>query len=131
MHTPNISGLYIVRLLNEEPMPIDRDPRRVDTCARVTSANVKVGKTQDLSIRASNYHKVFGEKNALFEPLAQIDLDDIADAEGWVMHCLRRYRKPSPKGRPLEWLEGISYEDAKAAVFRALDKAGIPYDRID
>ena len=121
---PKSSGLYIVCLLNEEPMPVTRDPRHVDTCARVTSANVKVGKAQDFSIREANYHKDFDEENVLFEPLVEIDPDEIVDAERAVMRYLRPYRMRSPKGGLLEWLEGISYEDAKAAVFLALEKAG-------
>ena len=119
------SGLYIVRLLNEDPMPVTRDPRYVDTCARVTSANVKVGKAEDLIARQEDYWNDFDQENVVFEPL--VLLDDIVAAEKVVLRRLKPYRKLSPKGGRLEWLEGISYEDAKAAVFAALNDAGIPY----
>ncbi len=39
------------------PMPIDLDKRRVETCARVTGANTKVGKAQKLETRRRDYCK--------------------------------------------------------------------------
>jgi hypothetical protein len=119
------SGIYIVQLKNEIPMPVTRDPRYVETCAKVNRANIKVGKAKDLAIRESNYWKEFDEENVLFEPLAE--MDDIQAAETVLLRALKQYRKLSPKGGRLEWLEGISYEDVKITVFATLDEQGINY----
>jgi hypothetical protein len=119
------SGLYIVRLLNNNPMPVTRDPRYVDACARVSSDNIKVGKAKDFDIRQKNYWKDFDKKNVVFEPL--VKLDDINTAERAVLQKLKKYRKLSPKGGKLEWLEGITYENAKKAVFEALDESEISF----
>lgn len=119
------SGIYIVQLKNEIPMPVTRDPRYVETCAKVNRANIKVGKAKDLALRESNYWKEFDEENVLFEPLAETD--DIQTAETAILRALKPYRKLSPKGGRLEWLEGISCEDVKITVFASLDEKGISY----
>lgn len=124
---PKSSGLYIVRLLNEEPMPIDRDPRRVDTCARVTSANLIVGKAHNLEARRKNFWRDLDAENVLFEPLALVDAECLVLAKKSALASLQEYRIAGTKGRDIHWLEGISYEDAKARVFCALDEASIPY----
>ena len=119
------SGIYIVQLKNEAPMPVTRDPRHVETCAKVHRVNIKVGKAKELALRESNYWKEFDEENVLFEPLAVTD--DIQTAETAILRALKQYRKLSPKGGRLEWLEGISYEHAKSVVFATLDEQGLKY----
>ena len=121
----NNSGIYIVQLLNEKLMPVTRDSRYVDSCAKVNRLNIKVGKAKDFTIRRSNYWKDFDAENIVFEPLAE--LEDIKTAERAILRALRAYRKISPKGGKLEWLEGISYEDAKSIVFTTLERDGIEY----
>jgi hypothetical protein len=125
----NTSGIYIVQLLNEEPVPVTRDPRYVNICAKVNSSNIKVGKAKDLATRKLDYFKDFDEKNVDFEPLAK--LDDIVTAERAILRALKQYRKLSPKGGKLEWLEGISYEDAKRIVFETLNNQQIQYTLAD
>jgi hypothetical protein len=119
------SGIYIVGLVNETPMPVTRDRRYVDTCAKMTWANVKVGKATDFAKRKSGYCRDFDEENIVFEPLVQTD--DLVHAEKLILRALRKYRVLSPKGARLEWLEGIAYEDVKTLVLLELDKAGIKY----
>ena len=119
------SGIYIVQLLNDEPMPVTRDPRYVDICAKVNKTNIKIGKAKDFEGRRSNYWKDFDEHNVIFEPLAY--LEDIKTAEKIVLRALKQYRKLSPKGGRLEWLEGVSYEKAKSIVFYALQTEGVKY----
>jgi hypothetical protein len=119
------SGIYIVQLKNEVPMPVTRDPRYVEICAKVNRTNIKVGKAKDFAIRKSNYWKEFDEENTLFEPL--VELDDIITAERAILGALKHYRKLSPKGGKLEWLEGISYENVKRIVLATLDEQGIEY----
>jgi hypothetical protein len=76
-----------------------------------------------------DYFKDFDEKNVDFEPLAK--LDDIVTAERAILRALKQYRKLSPKGGKLEWLEGISYEDAKRIVFETLNNQQIQYTLAD
>lgn len=119
------SGIYIVRLTNEEPMPVTRDRRYVETCAKVNRGNIKVGKAKNFARRRLDYVKDFGEENVVFRPIAE--LTDIVSAERVVLRALRPYRKLSPKGGKLEWLEGITFADAKRIAFAALDDLGIEY----
>jgi len=122
------SGVYIVQLLNEDPVPVTRDPRYVEICAKVTGANIKVGKAKDFDTRKLNYWKDFDEENVVFEPLA--GLDDIVAAERIILKALKQYRKTSPKGGKLEWLERISYEEVKRIALSALDEQHIEYSVI-
>jgi len=121
-------GIYIVQLTNEEPMPVTRDRRYVDICAKVNCNNIKVGKAQDFASRKCGYHNDFDEENVVFEPL--VELDDIVTAERIVLRALKQYRKLSPKGGRLEWLEGISYADVKRIALATLDDHGIEYSLI-
>ena len=119
------SGIYIVQLLNDEPMPVTRDRRYVDICAKVNKDNVKVGKAENFESRRSNYWKDFDSENVVFEPVARVD--DIETAERLILRALKQHRKLSPKGGKLEWLEGISYEDVRSAVYSVLDENGVDY----
>jgi hypothetical protein len=119
------TGIYVVQLLNREPMPVTRDRRYVDICAKVNRTNIKVGKAMDFSGRKQGYYKDFDEENVVFEPL--VELEDIQRAETVILRALKQYRKLSPKGGKLEWLEGISYTDVKRIALAALDNHGIEY----
>lgn len=119
------SGIYIVQLLNQEAMPVTRDSRYVETCAKVSSKNIKVGKTKDFFIRQNNYWKDFDRENVIFQPL--VELEDIVAGERAILRELKKYRINGPKGRKLEWLEGIDFEIAVQIVFEVLDKQEIYY----
>ena len=119
------SGIYIVRLTNEKLMPVTRAKKYVGTCAVVNRDNIKIGKSLDLSGRRLEYFKEFDEQNVIFEPL--VELDDTKTAERVVLRALKQYRKLSPKGGKLEWLEGIAYIDVKRIASEALDDHGIEY----
>jgi len=106
-------------------MPVTRDKRYVDTCARIDSQNVKVGKAKNLATRQKNYWKDFDEENVVFVPLAI--LEDIQRAETAILRHVRNYRKRSPKGGLMDWLENIDLETAAKEVFIALDNEGIAY----
>ncbi|MBT8076289.1 MAG: hypothetical protein KJN61_07455 [Gammaproteobacteria bacterium] len=106
-------------------MPVTKDRRYVEDCARVNRENVKVGKAKDFAFRRSNYWKAFGKENVVIEPL--VFMSDTSTAETAILRALKLYRKLSPKGGKLEWLEGISYEDAKRIVYAALDEQGFDY----
>jgi hypothetical protein len=107
-------------------MPVTRDPRYVNICAKVNKQNIKVGKANDFNNRHQTYIKDFDENNVVFEPIAE--LEDIKTAERVILRALKQYRKLSPKGGKLEWLEGISYEEAKTVALQALSAEGIKFN---
>lgn len=117
------SGIYIVQLVNDDLMPVTRDPRYVKICAKVNKANIKVGKAKDFDVRKNNYINDFDEHNVIFEPIAHIE--DIKIAEKAILRALKQYRKLSPKGGKLEWLEGITYKKAKEIALKTLNSENI------
>ena len=70
---PTSSGIYVARIYSTTPMPVTRDKRYVEICAKVDKNNVKVGKAKNLSVRQRNYWKDFDENNVEFIPLALVD----------------------------------------------------------
>jgi len=122
---PNAPGIYVARILTDTPMPVTRDKRYVDTCAKVDKKNVKVGKAKNLAARQRNYWKDFDEENIVFIPLAI--LDDIQRAETEILRHLKEYRKRSPKGGLMDWLENIKIEAVITEAYSVLDKEGIQH----
>lgn len=107
-------------------MPVTRDSRYTKECAEVNKLNIKVGKAKDFDVRRSNYWKDFDIHNVVFEKIAV--LEDIKTAEKVILRALKKYRKSSPKGGRLEWLEGITYEEAKLIALNALKSKSIHYE---
>ena len=90
-------------------MPVTRDPRYIEICAKVNRANIKVGKAKDFAIRNSNYWKEFDEENVLFEPL--VELDDIVTAERAILRALvtqnsRKGFLPPTEAYVFKWCPG-------------------------
>ena len=106
-------------------MPVTRDSRYVDTCAKVNKMNVKVGKAKSFKTREKNYWKDFDEKNVEFIPIAQ--LDDIDRAETAIKKRLDRYRLLSPKGSKMDWLSGISPNDVVQVAYEVLSTGDFDY----
>lgn len=104
-------------------MSVTRDTRYVEICTKVNKLNIKVGKAKDFDLRRSNYWKDFDAHNVIFERIAI--LEDIKTAEKVILRALKKYRKSSPKGGKLEWLEGISYEEAKSIALNTLKSENI------
>jgi hypothetical protein len=105
------SGIYIVVLKNTEPISTYAgDKRRVNCGTLVGLGNLKVGKATNLKKRYNNYVRTFGEHNFDFNVLAL--LDNIDEIEKLILKELTPYRVRSIKGRLLEWLSGISKDDA-------------------
>ena len=122
------SGIYIALLHTQQLMPVTRDVRYVDTCAKVNNKNVKVGKAKSFKIREKNYWKDFDEKNVEFIPIAK--LDDIDRAETAILKRLERYRVISPKGGKMDWLVGISPNKVVKAAYEALSTENLDYQVI-
>jgi hypothetical protein len=89
---------------------------------------VKVGKARNLSLRERDYRKDFGD-NASFVAIAITHASDIQAAETAVLRRLGLFRKRTPKGGMMDWLQDITVDKAIAEVHEALANAGIPYKR--
>jgi len=126
--TPSLPGIYVVTILSSIPMPVTRDKRYVNICAKVDKDNVKIGKAKNLAIREGNYWKDFDRENVIFLPL--VILDDIQKAETAILRHLKIYRKRSPKGGLMDWLEGIDVETVVKEVYSVLEKEGIAHEAI-
>ena len=122
---PKAPGIYIATINSRIPMPVTRDLRYVNTCAKVTNKNVKVGKAISLYGRRKNYWKDFDQENVIFTPMAL--LTDVVLAERLIKVELDQYRMKSPKGRKMEWLEGISFKEVQKIIITTLRKSSISY----
>ena len=60
------SGIYVARIHSKIPMPVTRDKRYVEICAKVDCSNVKIGKAKNLAARQKDYWKDFDEENVKF-----------------------------------------------------------------
>lgn len=122
---PTESGIYVARIYSCDPMPVTRDKRYVDVCARVDQSNVKVGKAKNLAARRKSYWKDFDRENVEFIPLLLVE--DTHQAEQAILKRLNKYRKRSPKGRLMDWLENIDLELVINEVYSAVEEEGILY----
>lgn len=122
-------GLYVVTLTNEHPISVNADrPAGAEGCIKVTRANCKFGKAENLSVRRRNYFKTFGEQFVCFHPLAA--LDNPASVEAQIGERLYAHRILGATGRPNEWLEGISPQRVEEIIFAVLEEAAVPYVRL-
>lgn len=122
------SGIYIALIRTEEYMPVTRDRRYVETCARINNQNVKIGKAQSFRVRERNYWKDFDQDNVEFIPIAR--LVDIQGAETAILQRLDAYRLLSPKKGKMDWLTGISPTQVVQTAYTVLDGQGFRYDVI-
>ena len=125
MIVSNESGIYVVRILSSEYMPVTRDKRYIDVCAKVNKNNVKIGKAKNLSNRQKDYWKDFDKENVIFQPIAL--LENIQQAETIILRHLKEYRLRSPKNSPMDWLHNISIESAIKEAHFALKQKSIKY----
>ena len=130
MDIPKKAGLYIVTLKNHEPISVNANDKRIaDKAIKVTKANCKFGKSDDLARRKNNYDKVFGQHNVIYTPL--VVMDEIDVAEKAVLQMLDRYRIRGKTNRKNEWLENICSTEVVRIVFETLDSGSHTYAEID
>jgi hypothetical protein len=125
MSTSTSQGIYVATLRSDKLVPVTQDPRYVEICGRVNCFNVKVGKARNFAVRASNYWKDFGVDQVSF--LVVAITPEIQAAETAVLRRLKQYRKQSPNGRMMDWLENISVERVVLTIHEALTDARISY----
>jgi hypothetical protein len=118
-------GIYVARTRSTQLVPVTRDPRYVHNCARVNSSNVKLGKAKNLATRKKNYIKDFDASNIEFIPIAITQ--DYDRAETVILRTLKQYRKKSPKGRPMDWLENISLDQVIQSALQSMAKEEIAH----
>jgi|GEM_PF-3901622 len=130
---PQNAGLYVFVPLTDRAMPIDLDPRRVKTCARVTEANTKVGKAENLKGRRRDYCvKTFGKaeghhgRQYSFETTQQ----QLRTLESKLQRRTRAgvaERVP----RTLEWYRSLPFLEACKVVVQFLKDEGIGFTVTD
>ena len=112
-------GLYVV-CVDGNDLPIDRDPRRKE-CLRIGRLNCKFGRAKNLRKRCRDYLKVFAGNIVTFKVIAI--LDDIDAAEAACIRSLSNYRVRKLRGRPHEWLEGITPAEVESIVRDTLNSS--------
>lgn len=123
------AGLYLVTLLNDEPIPVNaHDHRIADRCIRVNRLNCKVGVTRDLVRRRRDYERTFGAEYVTFQPYAVVDEDIAEDAERIVLQQVHEYRVRGRTGRLNEWLVGIEPQQALHLALYALNASELEYE---
>ncbi len=121
------SGIFIVRFLNDVPMPVIRNSSCPDQVAKVDRSNIFIGKTEDFDRRNRDFRRDFGCGNVEFEPLVNLKIRDLQPAITRILQELGRYRKISPKGGKLQWLEGVSCTEVQRIACSVLKTEGIEY----
>ena len=112
MQLPPLPGVYVVELLNEEPISVNADrPAIADRCIKVTRANCKYGRAVNLARRERDYYKTFGQQNVRFRFFAATEHH--AAVEALVGQRLAAFRIPGVSGRPNEWLQGIGAHEVE------------------
>ncbi len=115
MHLPPLPGVYVVELLNEEPISVNADrPAIADRCIKVTRANCKYGKATNLARRQREYHNVFGSQNVRFRFFSTTEHHALVEA--LVGQRLAAFRVPGVTGRLNEWLQGIAAHEVEEIV---------------
>lgn len=125
MLLPPLPGVYVVELLNEEPISVKADrPAISDRCIKVTRANCKYGRAVNLARRQRDYQKTFGQHNVRFRFF--VATDQYVAIEAMIGQKLASYRVPGPSGRASEWLQGIGPDEVEKIVKAVL--AALPLD---
>ena len=120
------SGLYLVTLLNEDPISVNaHDLRIAQRCIHVTRMNCTLGKARNLDARERSYARTFGAHNVVFRPIAW--MAGVEDAERVVLRAVSAWRVRGQGGRPTEWLVGIAPWKAEETALLALAEARIAY----
>jgi hypothetical protein len=126
MRLPSSPGVYVIELLNEEPISVNADrPLIADRCIRVTRENCKYGQAKNLARRQLDYEKTFGLQNVRFRYFAITE--QFASVETEVGRRLLQYRIRGSRGRLNEWLQGISAEVVEAVVREVLTALPVTY----
>lgn len=112
-HLPALPGVYVVEMLNDEPMSVNSDrPGIAERCIRVNRANCKYGQAKNLARRERSYVRTFGRHNFRFRFYAVTE--NYAAVEAELALRLSAYRVPGQTGRPNEWLQDITVEEVEA-----------------
>jgi hypothetical protein len=107
--------VYVVELLNEEPISVNADrPLIAEQCIHVSWKNCKYGRARNLARRQRDYERTFGSNNVQFRYFSTTPLCELVEAV--IGARLRDYRIRGARGRLSEWLAGIKPETVEAVV---------------
>lgn len=119
MPLPSRPGIYVVEMLNDEPISVNADrPLISERCIKVSRLNCKYGKAADLARRERDYYRTFGAKNVRFRFFAVTP--HASEIENLLGQRLISYRMRGTTGKPNEWLHGISAQDVEDVVKEVL-----------
>lgn len=119
MQLPSTPGIYVVEMLNDEPISVNADrPAISERCIKVTRLNCKYGQAVNLARRERDYYKTFGANNVRFRFFAATPHHSII--ENLVGQRLIAYRMRGASGRLNEWLHGISAQEVEDIVKEVL-----------
>jgi len=120
------SGLYIVTLLNQNPISVNAHDKRIaHKTITVTRDNCKFGKAEDLDRRKKNYDRTFGAENVKFHVVATLTEIKLAELE--ILKKLDEYRIKGKTGRKNEWLERISPTEVLIIIVETLEYLKVEY----
>ena len=107
MQMPPAPGVYVVELLNDDPMSVNADRlATADRCIFVNRMNCKFGQAVNLARRQRNYERTFGAHNIKF--VYFYETPHYSDIERLAKTRLKDYRIIGRTGRRTEWLHGIA-----------------------
>lgn len=109
---PTSSGLYFVTLAGDELVPVDRNPRRIESCIKVNCLNSKFGKAENLRSRYRAYQGTFGAARVTFEVL--LETHHHHEIEQRLKAKFEPYLMRGRSRRANEWLYNIEPSAARA-----------------
>ena len=127
MNLPNVNGIYIHGLLNEEPISIEnKDKRRKNKVPYLNKEYHKFGiASKGLSKRAKNYIHTFGKENIFnyfYVELPELSKEELQEIETMIKEKLDHLRVINPhSNRKLEWLHGNDYEYTKRVILEEIE----------
>ena len=131
VEVPAVAGIYMVTLLNEEPISVNRqDPRIAQKAIRVRRGHIKVGKAKNLAGRRRNYQKTFNAENVEFWPILTCKDADLADLERALKDRFRPFRIRGRTGRLNEWMENVSSQTVVATIWEVVRTQGVSHQPV-
>ena len=116
------SGIYLINPRGPKLRPLDLDKRRINKVAKVNEDFIKFGKSErPLWDRHRDYKKIFGDDVKFVPVVIMNNQVKLRSFESYISPLFDEYKISNPNSsRKLEWLKGISFEDAEKKILDAL-----------
>lgn len=116
---PKSFGIYIAQPRGSRMRVIDK--RRADIMPSVNNTHIKFGKSVDLKRRFKDYYRD-NDGEVDFTPIIicnDFSENELKKLERLIKEKVAIFRMRNPKTKmPLEWLEGINFEDLKNIILQ-------------